>query len=474
MYLYTFGFIRTVLYMLQNTEYEVGDYFKWLWKTDDFSRVIYRRKLLRTQKVKALLLFLNIGIILQITCGLFLLWLGYVSQSLITYFAGFILIISYPFVWSHLVALPIVIAKYTFLYVYNNILISKSEEIFKNHSGIKVAVAGSYGKTTVKELLATVLADHKKTASTPGNKNVALSHAKFAQTLRGDEDVIIIEYGEGKRGDIAKFARTTHPDKGIITGVAPAHLDKYSNLQEAGEDIFSLAEYLSPNSVYVNGDSADARKFIRDGFIVYDDAHVGEYKITNIKTDYDGLSFTLEYQNKKIDLKSGLLGKHLAGTIAMVAVIGMELGLTDKQVKSAIASTKPYEHRLELKKLHDAWLIDDTYNGNIEGVNAGTQLLKDLPAKRKIYVTPGLVDQGIENENVHVRMGELIAESNPNIVVLMQNSVTDFIKQGLEASNYKGDLRIEEDPLDFYTNISHFIAAGDLVLMQNDWPDNYA
>ncbi|HEY1835426.1 MAG TPA: hypothetical protein VGG13_01240, partial [Candidatus Saccharimonadales bacterium] len=98
----------------------------------------------------------------------------------------------------------------------------------------------------------------------------------------------------------------------------------------------------------------------------------------------------------------------------------------------------------------------------------------DLPAKRKLYVTPGLVDQGRETENVHRQMGELIATANPDVVVLMQNSVTAFIQQGLEAANFKNELRLEPDPLNFYTNLNHFVAAGDLVLMQNDWPDNYA
>lgn len=125
-------------------------------------------------------------------------------------------------------------------------------------------------------------------------------------------------------------------------------------------------------------------------------------------------------------------------------------------------------------QLNDAWVIDDTYNGNIEGIRAGTELLAALPAKRKLYVTPGLVDQGRETENVHRQMGELIAAANPNVVVLMQNSVTKFIRSGLEAGKFKNELRLESNPLNFYTNLNHFVAAGDVVLMQNDWPDNYA
>ena len=122
---------------------------------------------------------------------------------------------------------------------------------------------------------------------------------------------------------------------------------------------------------------------------------------------------------------------------------------------------------------HGAWVIDDTYNGSLEGIRAGLKLLIDLPAKRKIYVTPGLVDQGIETQRVHLEIGELIAQANPDKVVLMQNSATNYITQGLENGKYKGNLQIENDPLNFYLNLEHIVATGDLIMLQNDWTDNY-
>jgi UDP-N-acetylmuramoyl-tripeptide--D-alanyl-D-alanine ligase len=128
---------------------------------------------------------------------------------------------------------------------------------------------------------------------------------------------------------------------------------------------------------------------------------------------------------------------------------------------------QPYE-------LSGAWIVDDTYNGNLEGIRVGTELLADLKAKRKIYVTPGLVDQGEETEAVHIAAGRLIAASEADLVVLMKNSVTDYIKQGLKEAGYRGEVRVESDPLEFYSNLSHFVAHGDLVVMQNDWTDNYA
>jgi UDP-N-acetylmuramyl pentapeptide synthase len=127
---------------------------------------------------------------------------------------------------------------------------------------------------------------------------------------------------------------------------------------------------------------------------------------------------------------------------------------------------------MEPKKLHGAWVIDDTYNGNSDGVKAGLELLKNSKAKRRIYVTPGLVEQGGKTKQVHEAIGRQAAES-ADMVVLMKNSVTDFIVSGLEKAKFKGEILTIDDPLEFYTNLEHFVAAGDVVLMQNDWTDNY-
>jgi UDP-N-acetylmuramoyl-tripeptide--D-alanyl-D-alanine ligase len=369
---------------------------------------------------------------------------------------------------------PLLLGRWLIVNPRQRKLVAQSEQVFANHKGLKIAIAGSYGKTTMKELLQTVLGEGKKVVATPGNKNVSISHAYFARKLRGDEDMVLIEYGEGAPGDIARFAKTTHPDRGIITGVAPAHLDQYASIQAAGEDIFLLSDFVAPEHLYVNGESPDAAAFIRPDFQKYSASGALGWKVSDISVDFDGTSFVMQKGKERLKLHSGLLGRHLVGPLALVAALAYELGLSIKQIEQGVAKTKPFEHRMQPTRRGTAWVIDDTYNGNIEGMKAGLQLLSELPGTRKIYVTPGLVDQGRETERVHISLGKAIAAANPDKVVLMQNSVTSYIEQGLKAANYQGHLQIEHYPLDFYVNLEHFVATGDVLLMQNDWPDNYA
>ena len=157
----------------------------------------------------------------------------------------------------------------------------------------------------------------------------------------------------------------------------------------------------------------------------------------------------------------------------MVAVLAIQLGLSKTQIEDGIAKTTPFEHRMQPRVLAGATILDDTYNGNVEGILAGLELLRELPAKRKIYVTPGLVDQGEETEPVHHQIAKKLYDVAPDLIVLMDNSATKIIEDALAKLNYNGMIQVEADPLKFYQNIDKVIAAGDLVMMQNDWTDNY-
>jgi UDP-N-acetylmuramyl pentapeptide synthase len=472
--LYSWRYPTVLTYMLQNTEYQVAPYLYWYWHTPHFGRVMYRRKLDRTAAARLLLLALRLGMLAQAALGATLIALGVHFKWLPVTTLGAGIIVAYPITWAHLAVLPLVLGRMFIVRPKQARIIKASKKIFASFKGIKIAVAGSYGKTSMKELLLTILQEGKKVAATPANKNVSISHAYFARKLTGDEDILIIEYGEGEPGDVARFAHITQPTHAVITGIAPAHLDKYKTLKAAAKDIFAVAGAVPQDHLYVNGESPDALPFVKHGQLLYGEKNALGWRISGVRINLDGTRFTMQKGKEKLELHSGLLGRHQVGPLALAAALAHEFGLTKKQIKEGVGKTRPFEHRMQPYQLAGAWIIDDTYNGNIEGIRAGTRLLKELPGKRKIYITPGLVDQGKDGEAIHEQVGRLIAEAKPDIVVLMEHSVTPAIQRGLEAGGFAGRLLIESDPLNFYSNLQLFVANGDLVIMQNDWPDNYA
>ncbi len=461
------------VYMLQNVEYRPWPYLVWFWQTERFGTVMHRRSLDKTKAARLLKLGAFVGMCTQLIIGIGFIWVGLQSDVTGGVWFGAAFIISYPLVWAHVLALVAGAGQLFVLKPREFRQTAEAKEIFAAHPGMRVAIAGSYGKTSMKELLSVVLSEGKKVAATPANMNVLSSHAKFARKLSGDEDVVLVEFGEGKPGDVERFTKVVQPTDAVITGLAPAHLDRYKTVEAAGKDIFSVTTGLSPEHVYVNAESGDTKPFVSAQFGMYDRTYALGWKVENAKTDIKGTSFELVKDKKRLQLKSKLVGLHHVGPLAFAAAFGLKVGLTEAQVKAGMAKTAPFEHRMQPYQLSGAWIIDDTYNGNLEGIKAGTELLAGLKAKRKVYVTPGLVDQGKESATIHHTVGELIATAKPDLVVLMQNSAVEHIRAGLTDAGYTGEVSVQTDPLEFYQNLDHFVAAGDVVLMQNDWTDNY-
>ena len=473
--MYTPKYVVEIVYMLQATEYRSADYLRWFWRTRDVGRVMYRKKLHKTPP--AMLLMLSVGsiMLMQIVLAVWLMYAALGEGRSGYQFLSLAVLAAQPVITAHAVLFPLYLGELLIIAPHRATQIHRSKKLFAEHKGKKIVIAGSYGKTTMKEILSSVLGSDIRVAATPGNLNTAAGHARFAASLQGNEAVLILELGEYEPGDIAKYCQVIRPDYGIITGLAPAHLQSFGTLHEAGKNLFALSDYVEANHLYVNDENEEMKDFIDRDYGRYSRTAVKGWSITHAKTNLEGLSFTMTKGKKTLKLQSGLVGIHNVGPIALAAAIAVdEFGLSKSQVEDAVAVTKPYEHRLKPQKLQSgAWLIDDTYNGNIEGVRAAIALLREIKAKRKIYVTPGLVEQGVENVTVHNQIGEMLADAVDE-VVLMRNSTTPLIEAGLNNAGFKGVLRRVDDPVKFYEGINYLVSAGDVVVLQNDWTDNYA
>lgn len=463
----------SVVYMLQNVEYSPYPFLKWYRRTNDYRKVMYRRKLDRTKAARLLYMALVGWIILQVALALILFTIGINANSWVLIVLAVVIFLTYPICSAYAIIIPLLVGRRFIVIPRHKLALQKARKIFTEHSAIKIAVLGSYGKTSMKELLKTVLSESKNVKASLDNKNVAVSHAKFAQRLNGNEEVLVLEYGESKPGDIKHLAQLTHPDYAIITGLAPVHLDKYDSIDEIADDIFSISDFVSAKNIYANSDSELVKKTATESIQQYDISGAIGWRVSHIKVTLEGTSFCMKKGEVTLNINSGLLGRHHVGPLALVAALANELGMTKLQIERAISKTKPFKHRMEVRYLNGAHIIDDTYNGNIEGVKAGLRLLQELKANRKVYVTPGLVDQGRENQRVHIEIGRAIARAEIDKVVLISNSNSHYIEEGLKKGKSIAELQIVSKPLEYYTNLEHFIAKGDLVMLQNDLPDNY-
>jgi UDP-N-acetylmuramoyl-tripeptide--D-alanyl-D-alanine ligase len=455
--------------MLQASEYNIPDYLKWLSRVTDFRKVEKRKQLKKTPKAILILIALWAMLVAFILLALWLLSLKTalgITLSIVT-------IITLPFLLAYGVIIPVFKIRIFIQKPIEYFMLCGAKKKLLKHKAIKIAIAGSYGKTTMREILKTVLAEGKRVACPPDSYNTPLGIASFVKTLTGDEEVLIFEMGEYYPGDIRKLCNLIQPSLGIITGVNEAHFHKFKTLDKTVKTIYELADFLKDKPLYVNGENKLARENARQGSVIYSREGAGDFKVKNAQTDLNGVSFSI--YPPQLEFSSSLLGLHQIGPLIASMHIAFQIGLTPDEVKRGVANTKPFSHRLEPKTDNTGVItLDDSYNGNPDGVRAVIDFLSSLTGHRRLYVTPGLVEMGTRAEEVHQNIGRWLAEASIEQVVLIKNSVTPYIEEGLKNAGYKGKVIWFDEALEAFSALPHMTAEGDVVLLQNDWPDQYA
>lgn len=469
-------YVRSLVYMLQASEYNVGDYLSWYHRTRNFNYVEKRKSLVLTIKARISWVIAWIILVLLYALTILTLWLPIGMTRYIIFLCG---ILITPYILAYALVLPVSFLKILVQKPYESFLIRRARKKLKAHTGIKIVIAGSYGKTSMREILKTVLAGSGKNEATvaapPHSYNTPISIARFIQDLTGKEEVLIFELGEYYPGDIRKLCELVEPTIGFITGINEAHLEKFRTLDQTVNTIFELADWIGLKTLYVNSENDLAQSNARPEDILYTREGTGSLKISGAHTDLDGLTFGLLIDNKQTEFKSKLLGLHNIGPLVAAIDMSLSLGRSVNDIQQGIANTKPFDHRLEPKTdSQGVTILDDSYNGNPDGVKAVIDFLSSIKGRRRWYVTPGLVEMGLQTEAVHKRIGTLLAQAGIEKIILIRNSVTSFISQGLIDAGYKGEVIWFDDALTAFKALSHLTVKDDIVLLQNDWPDQYA
>ena len=357
---------------------------------------------------------------------------------------------------------------------------SKTKRTLASHKDlIKIGITGSFGKTSTKQYLTQILQSKYKVLSTPGSFNTPMGIAKVTKNLTDDTQIFVVEMGAKQQGDIAELCKMVGPTHGMITAVGEQHLETFKSLDNIIKTKSELFESLSQDAICVFDCSNPNTKKMFDLCKLKRKIAVGTengfLQAKNIVASADGLSFDMIFKKRSYPVKTQILGEHNIQNILLASAMALKLGVNIKMVQKSIAELKPVEHRLELKKLpNDILMIDDSFNSNIQGTAVALKTLGLFTsAKRKIVVTPGLVELGDREAVENQELGRRIAKI-ADVVILVNKNQSDNIRAGLVKENFDQSKIIYKDTLFDVTNFfKTFLQSGDVILMENDLPDNY-
>ena len=353
------------------------------------------------------------------------------------------------------------------------------KKLKKQKELIKIGITGSYGKTTTKMFLYQFLKDDFKVCATPSSYNTPMGICKVVlNELKSDDQIFIAEMGANKVGDINELCDMVGVDAGIITAVGPQHLETFKTLENVIKTKSELYESLKEDSVCVFNLASENTNKMFNQCKLKNKIAIGKKDsfmfAKNIVAKSSGLEFCIVYNKKEYNTQTKILGEHNIQNILLAASMALKLGVSIEKILDIIPKLQPVEHRLEFKQLeNNIVIIDDSFNSNIQGTAVALNTLKLFENNRKIVVTPGLIELG-KNENLeNVEYGKRIADVC-DIAILVGKTQSENLKKGLVERNFKEENIIVKDTLFEVTELfKTLLQSGDVVLLENDLPDNY-
>ena len=365
----------------------------------------------------------------------------------------------------------------------NNHYINDAKAILRSNPDMTIiGVTGSYGKTSVKFFLQTLLQQKYSVLVTPESYNtpmgVVITIRKF---MKPSHQIFICEMGARYVGEIREICDLVHPHHGIITSIGPQHLDTFGGIENVKKTKFELADALPEGGMlFLNGDNEYIADYLEqhggyDNVTFYHSEGSGEgYVARDIKVSNLGTEFTViapDGETETYQMK--LIGAHNVINVMGAIAVANRFGIALKDLRIPVRRLRPVQHRMEMKENGNVTIIDDAFNSNPIGSKAAVETLALFDGTR-ILITPGMVELGEEEAEYNRKFGTYAADCC-DWILLVGAKHTEPIREGVLSKGFpeKKCLVFDkvEDAIDYAYKIKG--QGHKYILLENDLPDNY-
>lgn len=352
-----------------------------------------------------------------------------------------------------------------------------SKRLAQSKNLIKIAITGSYGKTSVKNFLGEMLSEKYNVLITPSSYNTPMGISKTVNSLDSTYDVFIAEFGARRVGDIKELMRMVKPDYSILTGINSQHLKTFRTQENITREKCRILGVGENGLCVVNASvKEDAEESLKGKKRLPQIIYAGldcdlEFSAKNIYVTEDGTRFDLVLNGESFKIYTPLIGFHNIENITLAAAMAYNLGVEIPFILDAIERLEAVPHRMQLIRGNGIKIIDDSFNSNPDGAKAALETLA-LFEGRKVVLTPGMVELGARESEENYKLGAAMAKI-ADIVLLVGLKRTDPIRRGLLDSGFGGEIHIYNNLADAEDDFKERLHVGDVLLILNDLPDIY-
>jgi len=305
-----------------------------------------------------------------------------------------------------------------------------------------IAITGSAGKTTTKEMIATLIATERRTHKSWGNFNNQIGAPLCLDNMPDGTEVVVSEVGMNHKGEIAQIAGLLRPNIGVYTNIAPVHIEFFGTIEKIAEAKRELLENLAePGTIVINADNEHVMR-ISEGFagrrVTYGIEHDAEYRATNIRErGLLGTQFTLEAERRSMELELVLPGRHNLENLLAAIATARVVGIAWENIERGVREVKPAYHRGVILEWRGATIYDDSYNSNPYALGRALELMTQADAARRIAVIGDMLELGEQELQFHRDSGKAIPRSID--VVVGVGKRTQALLEGARESGFTNE-----------------------------------
>lgn len=354
----------------------------------------------------------------------------------------------------------------------NRKFIKRAGQVLNETDIVRVGIVGSYGKTSVKNILKALLSEGVDGAvvATPASYNTPIGVAK---TVTGEAfknaKIFLCEMGARKAGDIQELCDLVKPDYIVFTGVCAQHIESFGSEKQVllakCEALHSTAKkIICAASLKEKIEALSLEASVMEKCVFVEEAQGVEIGATQT-------SFAVTIAGEEVRVQTPLLGSAAAENCALAIRLCEEMGVQRETIVSALEKVHPIPHRLQLIQSNGVSILDDAYNCNLVGAAMALEVLQRFENKRFV-VTPGIVETGVLHAEINGALGQLLAKAGVDRVILVgETQVLPVKKAYLAAGGEAEKLTIVNCLQAAQTLLAGELSQGDCVLFMNDLPD---
>jgi UDP-N-acetylmuramoyl-tripeptide--D-alanyl-D-alanine ligase len=295
-----------------------------------------------------------------------------------------------------------------------------------------IAVTGSAGKTTTKEAIAHVLATRLRVHKSEGNFNNHFGLPLMLLKLQPEHDAAVIEMGMSHAGEITALAKIAHPETGVVTNVAPVHLEFFNSIADIARAKYELIQSLPVNGTAIlNADDEYVSQFGRDfhGKVVcYGVGPTAAVRAENVQPRGEqGSAFDVVVGGLREPASLPLVGAHNVHNALAALAVALEHGFTLPAAVAALATLVPADKRGQVVRVGNITVINDCYNSNPKALAAMVDALATMPAKRRIVVAGEMLELGPLGAEMHRESGRHIARKGIDILIGVRGLAQEMV-----------------------------------------------